>query len=141
MACPELPQHVTRTKTTGSHARAWLYEEFQREAEAGEHVWVQGLVGGVNGVGIVLAAIADMNKPAELISPNMTGVMIVYSGLFMRFAWMVRPRNYLLLACHATNECAQLIQMGRWLSSSKPVPTTEAAPAPAAAPAAAPALR
>ena len=96
------------------------------------HAW-----GPIANWGIVLAAIADMNKPAELISPNMTGVMIVYSGLFMRFAWMVRPRNYLLLACHATNECAQLIQMGRWLSSSKPVPTTEAAPAPAAAAAAA----
>ena len=92
------------------------------------HAW-----GPIANWGIVLAAIADMNKPAELISPNMTGVMIVYSGLFMRFAWMVRPRNYLLLACHATNECAQLIQMGRWLTS-KPVPPP-AAPAAAAAPA------
>ena len=75
------------------------------------HAW-----GPIANWGIVLAAMMDMNKPAELISFNMTGVMIVYSGLFMRFAWMVRPRNYLLLACHATNEAAQLVQMGRYLN-------------------------
>lgn len=36
--------------------------------------------------------------------------LCIYSLLFMRFAWMVQPRNYLLLACHMTNETAQLIQ-------------------------------
>ena len=41
-------------------------------------------------------------------------VMCVYSGLFMRFAWMVQPRNYLLLACHASNESVQLYQLSRW---------------------------
>lgn len=40
--------------------------------------------------------------------------MCVYSGLFMRFAWMVQPRNYLLLACHASNETVQLYQLSRW---------------------------
>jgi hypothetical protein len=39
----------------------------------------------------------------------------VYSLLFMRFAWMVQPRNYLLLACHASNETAQLYQLQRGL--------------------------
>jgi mitochondrial pyruvate carrier 1 len=43
--------------------------------------------------GLVGAAILDMNKPAELISFNMTSVLAVYSLLFMRFAWMVTPRN------------------------------------------------
>jgi hypothetical protein len=33
--------------------------------------------------------------------------------LFMRFAWQVQPRNYLLLACHACNEAVQLTQLGR----------------------------
>lgn len=33
----------------------------------------------------------------------------------MRFAWMVKPRNYLLLACHASNETAQLYQLQRGL--------------------------
>merc|ERR550534_223775 len=49
-----------------------------------------------------------------MISPKMTTAMCVYSGLFMRFAWQVQPRNYLLLACHATNEGAQLTQLARW---------------------------
>ncbi|KAF5808814.1 putative mitochondrial pyruvate carrier [Helianthus annuus] len=40
--------------------------------------------------------------------------MCVYSGLFMRFAWMVQPRNYLLLACHASNETVQLYQLSRF---------------------------
>jgi hypothetical protein len=34
--------------------------------------------------------------------------------LFMRFAWMIQPRNYLLFACHASNEMVQLNQMRRW---------------------------
>jgi len=42
-------------------------------------------------------------------------VLAVYSLLFMRFAWMVQPRNYLLLACHASNEVAQCVQLGRKL--------------------------
>ena len=41
--------------------------------------------------------------------------MCVYSLLFMRFAWMITPRNYILLACHASNECVQLNQMRRYL--------------------------
>ena len=32
----------------------------------------------------------------------------------MRFAWMVQPRNLLLFACHATNEGAQVTQLGRY---------------------------
>ena len=68
-----------------------------------------------------------MYKPPEIISTNMTGALCIYrrvrgctfpavalaltasrSGLFMRFAWMVQPRNYLLLACHAANETVQV---------------------------------
>lgn len=44
---------------------------------------------------------------------NMTGVMIGYSSLFMRFAWRVQPRNYLLFACHSFNVAAQLNQLRR----------------------------
>jgi mitochondrial pyruvate carrier 1 len=40
--------------------------------------------------------------------------MCIYSCLFMRFAWMVQPRNYILLACHASNETVQLYQFSRW---------------------------
>ena len=40
--------------------------------------------------------------------------MCVYSLLFMRFAWMITPRNYILLACHASNACVQLNQLRRY---------------------------
>ena len=33
---------------------------------------------------------------------------IIYSTLFARFAWMVTPRNMLLLACHLTNLTLQV---------------------------------
>ncbi|KAF8399908.1 hypothetical protein HHK36_015778 [Tetracentron sinense] len=58
--------------------------------------------------------LVDTQKPPEMISSNMTAAMCVYSGLFMRFAWMVQPRNYLLLVCHASNETVQLYQLSRW---------------------------
>ncbi|KAF9969439.1 hypothetical protein BGZ73_008217 [Actinomortierella ambigua] len=66
--------------------------------------------------GLPLAAIADFKKDPQMISGNMTAALTVYSMLFMRFAWMVQPRNYLLLACHATNETAQLVQGYRYLT-------------------------
>lgn len=63
--------------------------------------------------GLIIAAMLDMNKPPEMISTNMTSVLALYSLMFMRFAWMVKPRNYLLLSCHITNEAAQLYQLSR----------------------------
>uniref|UniRef100_A0A6M2F7T7 Mitochondrial pyruvate carrier n=1 Tax=Populus davidiana TaxID=266767 RepID=A0A6M2F7T7_9ROSI len=73
------------------------------------HFW-----GPVANWGFVVAGLVDMKKPPEMISGNMTGAMCVYSALFMRFAWMVQPRNYLLLVCHASNETVQLYQLSRW---------------------------
>ncbi|GMN42692.1 hypothetical protein TIFTF001_011911 [Ficus carica] len=73
------------------------------------HFW-----GPVVNWGIPIATVADTKKPPELISGKMTAVMCVYSALFMRFAWMVQPRNYHLLVCHATNETVQLYQLSRW---------------------------
>lgn len=63
------------------------------------HFW-----GPVMNWGFVLAGISDSQKPPDAISPNMTSALCVYSLLFMRFAWEVQPRNYLLFACHACNE-------------------------------------
>ncbi|KAG0343051.1 hypothetical protein BG000_009370 [Podila horticola] len=74
------------------------------------HFW-----GPVANWGLPLAAIADFKKDPELISGKMTTALSVYSLLFMRFAWMVQPRNYLLFACHFTNEGAQLTQAYRFL--------------------------
>ncbi|RAL50924.1 hypothetical protein DM860_005280 [Cuscuta australis] len=73
------------------------------------HFW-----GPVANSGFVAAGLADTQKPPEMISGNMTSAMCIYSALSMRFAWMVQPRNYLLLACHASNECVQLYQLSRW---------------------------
>jgi len=75
------------------------------------HFW-----GPVANWGIVLSAAYDAYfKGPEIISLPMTGTMIVYSGLFMRFAWAVQPRNYLLLACHTFNVGAQSNQLYRAL--------------------------
>lgn len=70
--------------------------------------------------GLVVAAVVDATtKDADVISLPMTVSMCVYSGLFMRFAFMVQPRNYLLLACHAFNEVAQLNQLRRGIQYQK----------------------
>ncbi|XWS44036.1 hypothetical protein CRYUN_Cryun15aG0010600 [Craigia yunnanensis] len=54
-----------------------------------------------------------------MISGNMTAVMCGYSALFMRFAWMVQPRNLHLLVCHASNETVQLYQLSRWIKAQE----------------------
>ncbi|GMH45148.1 hypothetical protein BSKO_13105 [Bryopsis sp. KO-2023] len=89
-----------------SRARAWAVSE---EGIFTTHFW-----GPVANWGFVLAGMADAQKEPDLISPKMTGVLSVYSILFMRFAWRVQPRNYLLLACHFSNECVQLYNLQRW---------------------------
>ncbi|CAF0899179.1 unnamed protein product [Brachionus calyciflorus] len=72
------------------------------------HFW-----GPVANWGLPLAAIADLKKDVNIISPKMTFAMCIYSLLFMRFAIMVKPVNPLLFACHFTNEIAQLTQGAR----------------------------
>ncbi|CAH9089610.1 unnamed protein product [Cuscuta epithymum] len=67
--------------------------------------------------GFVAAALLDTQKPPEMISGEMSSAMCIYSALAMRFAWMVQPRNHLLLACHISNECVQLYQLSRWAKS------------------------
>ena len=41
--------------------------------------------------------------------------MCVYSLLFMRFAYVVQPRNWLLFSCHFTNESVQLYNLSRYI--------------------------
>lgn len=55
----------------------------------------------------------DMSKPPELVSERMTVALMVYSLLFMRFALLVQPTNYLLFSCHLCNEAAQTYQLQR----------------------------
>uniref|UniRef100_A0A663MU03 Mitochondrial pyruvate carrier n=1 Tax=Athene cunicularia TaxID=194338 RepID=A0A663MU03_ATHCN len=73
-----------------------------------KHFW-----GPVANWGLPVAAINDMKKSPEIISGRMTFALCCYSLTFMRFAYKVQPRNWLLFACHLTNEVAQLIQGGR----------------------------
>ena len=62
--------------------------------------------------------LADMKKPPEQISGKMTGVLCVYSLLFMQFALQVQPRNLMLFSCHMSNEAVQLYQLNRWYTQS-----------------------
>ncbi|EGW07946.1 mitochondrial pyruvate carrier 1 [Cricetulus griseus] len=73
------------------------------------HFW-----GPVANWGLPIAAINDKKKSPEIISGRMTFALCCYSLTFMRFAYKVQPQNWLLFACHGTNEVVQLIQ-GGWL--------------------------
>jgi hypothetical protein len=58
---------------------------------------------------------AANNSIPYSISGRMTGALVVYSAIFMRYAFAVQPKNYLLFACHFINEGAQLTQGYRYL--------------------------
>lgn len=72
------------------------------------HAW-----GPISNAGLPLSGLADLKKHPEYISENMTLALCVYSLLFMRFAWRVQPRNYLLLGVHMSNELIQMYQLQR----------------------------
>ncbi|GCE99787.1 pyruvate transporter mpc1 [Zygosaccharomyces mellis] len=74
------------------------------------HFW-----GPVSNFGIPIAAIYDLQKDPTLISGTMTGALLMYSAVFMRYAFAVTPKNYLLFGCHVINEAAQLGQAYRFL--------------------------
>lgn len=66
------------------------------------------------------AAIYDaLQSSPELISLNMTGVLIVYSALFSRWALVVKPQNLLLAGCHVTNVAAQSNQLRRAIEDKR----------------------
>ncbi|KAJ8083980.1 pyruvate transporter mpc1 [Marasmius tenuissimus] len=89
----------------------WLRSPAAREYFFSTHFW-----GPVANWGLPLAALADLSKDEEVISGTMTTALACYSTVFMRFAWRVQPRNYLLLACHSTNAVAQSIQGVRFVN-------------------------
>ncbi|KAJ3734827.1 hypothetical protein DFJ43DRAFT_106418 [Lentinula guzmanii] len=88
---------------------AWLRSPASREYLMSTHFW-----GPLANWGLPLAALADLKKDEEVISGTMTTALTCYSLTFSRFAWVVQPRNYLLLACHMTNVTAQSIQLYRF---------------------------
>ncbi|KZT30566.1 UPF0041-domain-containing protein [Neolentinus lepideus HHB14362 ss-1] len=89
----------------------WLRSPKAREYFFSTHFW-----GPVANWGLPLAAIADLKKDEDVISGPMTTALACYSMVFMRFAWRVQPRNYLLFACHATNATAQSAQGVRFIN-------------------------
>lgn len=74
------------------------------------HFW-----GPVSNFGIPVAAVLDLKKDPEIISGPMTGSLILYLLVFMRYSMAISPKNYLLFGCHFVNELAQLGQGFRWL--------------------------
>ncbi|KAG5363900.1 Mitochondrial pyruvate carrier 1 [Yarrowia sp. B02] len=58
----------------------------------------------------------DLKKDPTKISGPMTGSLIVYSLVFMKYATAVTPWNPLLFGCHFVNECAQLGQGARYVN-------------------------
>ncbi|KAB0405988.1 hypothetical protein E2I00_014598 [Balaenoptera physalus] len=81
-----------------------------RDYVTSTHFW-----GPVANWGLPLAAFKDMRAPPDIISGRMTTALIFYSMVFRRFAYLVQPRNLLLMACHGTNVVAQSMQGGRYL--------------------------
>lgn len=75
-----------------------------------------GFAGSIAAWGMSGAAIYDSAlQGPEVISLTMTPVLMVYSGLFARWAWVVKPRNLSLMYCHIANVVAQTNQMRRAL--------------------------
>jgi len=73
-----------------------------------------GMLGAMANWGLAGSAMYDAYfKGPEIISMNMTCVQMAYSTLFARWAWVVQPRNLLLMACHVTNVFAQTNQLRR----------------------------
>ncbi|WRT66279.1 uncharacterized protein IL334_003232 [Kwoniella shivajii] len=90
----------------------WAKSPAARQYFFSTHFW-----GPVANWGLPLAALSDIvNRDEESISGVMSPTLAAYSMIFMRFAWRVQPRNYLLFACHATNATAQLVQEARFLN-------------------------
>ncbi|XP_038616534.1 mitochondrial pyruvate carrier 1-like protein [Tachyglossus aculeatus] len=97
---PALPQKLLR----------YVLSDDFRSYLMSTHFW-----GPVFNWGLPIAAFNDMKKSPEIISGRMTTALFFYSLAFMRFAYMVQPRNWLLFGCHSANVVAQAIQGGRLL--------------------------
>jgi len=100
----------TIARSVTSYFRRYSVREW-KDYFLSTHFW-----GPVANWGLPLAALADLEKDPDLISGNMTSALTLYSCVFMRFAWVVQPRNLLLFACHFTNVSAQLAQLTRYIN-------------------------
>lgn len=104
-----MSQSVQRAATQKLTERLFNKENFKYLFTT--HFWAP-----ISNFGIPIAAIMDLKKDPELISGPMTGSLIVYSAVFLKYALAVTPKNYLLFGCHVVNETAQLVQGYRYLN-------------------------
>lgn len=95
-------------------ARSFIQRYINKETL--KYVFTTHFWGPVSNFGIPIAAIYDLKKDPTVISGPMTGALVVYSAVFMKYAMAVTPQNYLLFACHLINETAQLGQGYRYLN-------------------------
>ena len=103
-----------------------------------------GLAGSIAAWGMSGAAIYDSAlQGPEVISLTMTPVLMVYSGVFARWAWVVKPRNLSLMWCHIANVTAQTNQLRRALEHKAKTPSTKSSAfrSPASSAPASPAVR
>lgn len=101
-------------ETTASAEKAAVEMEKKTSWWSDAKFW--GGLGALAGWGMSASAIYDafMQGP-EVISLTMTPVLIVYSTLFARWAYVVTPPNPLLMWCHVANVAAQVNQFRRAL--------------------------
>ena len=105
----------TPTNPRRMFRQAWKAFNHKEHGWKTTHFW-----GPVANWGLVIAAVSDaLTKDEDMISLPMTATLCGYSALFMRFAWIVQPRNMLLLSCHGFNELAQLNQLRRGYTFQK----------------------
>ncbi|XP_036038637.1 mitochondrial pyruvate carrier-like protein [Onychomys torridus] len=90
-------------------------QEYVKTKEFRDYITSTHFWGPVANWGLPLAAFRDTRAPPDIISGRMTTALVLYSMAFMRFAYRVQPRNYLLMACHFTNVVAQSIQGCRYM--------------------------
>lgn len=95
-------------------ARSFLQKYINKETL--KYVFTTHFWGPVSNFGIPIAALYDLKKDPTRISGPMTLALIAYSGVFMKYALAVTPKNYLLFGCHFINEFAQLGQGYRFLN-------------------------
>ncbi|GKY92080.1 pyruvate transporter mpc1 [Mayamaea pseudoterrestris] len=103
IAPPTRRTFTSSSSTSSPKKTGWWYSA---------ELW--GGFGALAGWGMSASAIWDAySSGPEVISLTMTPVLIVYSSLFARWAWIVQPRNLLLCGCHLANIGAQLNQFRR----------------------------
>ncbi|KAI2508355.1 hypothetical protein MHU86_6029 [Fragilaria crotonensis] len=112
---------IKATTCTTTTTRRVLSNDAKNEAAPNVGLWNDakfwGGMGALAGWGMSGAAIYDATlQGPEVISLNMTGVLLVYSSLFARWAFIVKPQNLLLAGCHIANIAAQSNQMRRGLN-------------------------